>query len=347
MAMARAVLPHIRPKATPAGRQWSERRMHGEWTHKDLAKRLGVSVTTIKSYRAKFPGAIAALGQGKPLRFGPQALAACQTIRNGFQRGLSIDEIYHALKKDFPDVQINRHLSNSDDISASAAGPAQDLRGARAGRDPQPDGACPAPDARTGTDVETNRRLERLETMLAELVALGSRTHSLHAELLAKLDALAGLPGVVRAAARPARTGEEAGALPPDAFLDMPVVVRSDRGEYLGITGPGGTAFRLREFQAHLLRRAGRMDVGAAFHAAWTPRQGDWVLTLLGAQRRQTGNGADSDGGAQLGHEHFFRRTTTQKGNLVALFHRLSINGKDVSEAFLRAFFKQIKDSLE
>jgi hypothetical protein len=190
--------------------------------------------------------------------------------------------------------------------------------------------------------------------MLAELVALGSRTHSLHAELLAKLDALAGLPGFARAAARPTGTVDEAAAPagdpdrpPPDAFLDMPVVVMSDRGEYLGITGPGGTAFRLREFQAHLLRRAGRMDVGATFYAAWTAHQAEWVLTLLGAQRRQTGNGADHDGGGQLGHEHFFRRTTTQKGNLVALFHRLRINGKDVSEAFLRAFFKQIKDSLE
>jgi len=323
--------------------------MHGEWTHKDLAKRLGVSVTTIKSYRARFPGAVAALGQGKPLRFGPEALDACRTIRQGFQRGLSIDEIYHALKKDFPGVQINRHLSNSDDIPAPGGDPKQDIHGARGGHEPQPGGACPAQDDRTGPDVETNRRLERLETMLAELVALGSRTHSLHAELLAKLDALAGLPGFARAAA-PGQAAAPAGdpdRQPPDAFLDMPVVVMSDRGEYLGITGPGGTAFRLREFQAHLLRRAGRMDVGATFHAAWAARQAEWVLTLLGAQRRQTGNGADHDGGGQLGHEHFFRRTTTQKGNLVALFHRLRINGKDVSEAFLRAFFKQIKDSLE
>lgn len=314
--------------------------MQGEWTHKDLAKRLGVSVTTIKSYRARFPGAFVALGRGKPLRFGPEALDACRAIRQGFQRGLSIDEIHHALIKDFPDVTISRRLSDGDDLSAPTGGPEGDFAAQRGGR--------------TGTDGETNRRLERLEAMLAELVALGSRTHSLHAELLAKLDALAGLPGVVRAAARTAAAAAGAGAgnagagaLPPDDFLSLPVVVLSDRGEFLGITVPGGTAFRLREFETHLVRRAGRMDTGVTYQAAWSPRGEGYVLTLLGGERRPAVGASGHVPGAEPGHEHFFRPTTTPKGNLVALFHRLRINGKDVSEAFLRAFFKQIKDSLE
>ena len=301
--------------------------MQGELTHKDLAKRLGVSVTTIKSYRARFPGAFLALGRGKPLRFGPEALDACRAIRQGFQRGLSIDEIYQSLIKDFPGVEADRRLSDGGDLSGVPGGAA-------------------------GTDGETNRRLERLEAMLAELVALGNRTHSLHVELLAKLDALAGLPGVVRAAARTADadagggdTG--AGAIPPDDFLSLPVVVLSDRGEFLGITVPGGTAFRLREFETHLVRRAGRMDTGVTYQAAWSPRGEGYVLTLLGGERRTALGASGHVPGAESGHEHFFRPTTTPKGNLVALFHRLRINGKDVSEAFLRAFFKQIKDSLE
>jgi DNA-binding transcriptional MerR regulator len=308
--------------------------MQGEWTHKDLAKRLGVSVTTIKSYRARFPGAFVALGRGKPLRFGPEALDACRAIRQGFQRGLSINEVHHALIKDFPDIAINRRLSDGDDFSAPTGGPEGDFAAPRGGR--------------TGTDGETNRRLERLEAMLAELVALGNRTHSLHVELLAKLDALAGLPGVVRAAARPVAAGAgDAAALPPDGFLSLPVVVQSDRGEFLGITVPGGAAFRLREFETHLVRRAGRMDTGVTYQAVWSPRGEGFVLTLLGGERRPGAGAPGQVPGADPGHEHFFRPTTTPKGNLVALFHRLRINGKDVSEAFLRAFFKQIKDSLE
>lgn len=317
--------------------------MPAEMTHKELAGRLGVSVTTIKSYRSRFPGAVVPLGRGKPLRFGSEALAACRAIRKGFERGLSIDDIYAALIIEFPWVEKNRRLSEGDDMAGPGA-PSVTTRAV-----PRP------PLAEAGDRVlakayagpqdlagETSRRLERLEAMLAELVAIGNRTHSLHAELLAKLDALAGMPGFAKAAAAAGPSDT-----PPREFMDLPVVVLSDRGEYLGITGPDGRPFGLGEFEGHLLRRAGRMDAAATFQAAWAGRGDGYVLTLRGAPHRQIQNGQEAAPGADSGHEHFFRRTTTRKGNLVALFHRLRINGKDVSEAFLRAFFKQIKDSLE
>jgi len=287
--------------------------MHREPTHKDLARHLGVSVTTIKSYRTKFPGAIPPLGRGKPLRFGPQALAVCRAIQGGFQRGLSIEDIQILLEKDFPGVMEDRRLPIDDD-------------------------AAPRGD-RDAVQQETSRRLERLEAMLAELVALGNRTHSLHAELLAKLDALAGLRLTGLAGQPPGQ--------PPREFLALPVVVLSERGEYLGITGTGGAAFSLGEFEAHLLRRAGRLDAATEMFAAWTPRGDGWVLTLRGADRRTARAGMEHVPGQEAGHEHVFRDAVTPRNNRVAVFSGLRINGKDVSEAFLRAFFKQIKDSLE
>jgi hypothetical protein len=62
------------------------------------------------------------------------------------------------------------------------------------------------------------------------------------------------------------------------------------------------------------------------------------VLALFGAGERR---GPGDRTRAFLSPHHHAR------GNLVALFYGLRINGKDVSEAFLRAFFRQIKDSLE
>ncbi|KUG28357.1 hypothetical protein ASZ90_001767 [hydrocarbon metagenome] len=288
--------------------------MHREPTHKDLARHLGVSVTTIKSYRTKFPGAIRPVGRGKPLRFGPQALAVCRAIQGGFQRGLSIEDIQLLLEKDFPGVMEDRRLPIGDDEAPR--------------------------EARDAVQQETSRRLERLEAMLAELVALGNRTHSLHAELLAKLDALAGLSRLTGLAGQP--PGQ-----PPREFLALPVVVLSERGEYLGITSAGGAAFSLGEFQAHLLRRAGRLDAATEMFAAWTPRGDGWVLTLRGVDRRTGGAGMEPVPGQEAGHEHVFRAAVTPRNNRVAVFSGLRINGKDVSEAFLRAFFKQIKDSLE
>ncbi|MEF3696888.1 helix-turn-helix domain-containing protein [Desulfolutivibrio sp.] len=340
--------------------------MNRELTHKDLARRLGVSVTTVKSYRSKFPGVILPVGRGKPLRFPSEALAACRAIHGGFQRGLSIEDIKSVLKKDFPLVEKYERLSISDGMAGPATGgspspgrevPATPISPDDAGQDDFQGVAAIRREAQAVAQQDTARRLERLETMLAELVALGSRTHSLHVELLAKLDALAGLPrlsglsGLSGRGADASRAVAGAGAdipgQPPAVFVALPVVVLSERGEYLGITGADGAAFSLGEFKAHLLRRAGRMDAAGEMYAAWTSRGDDWVLTLRGVDRRIGGAGLEHAGGQETGHEHSFRAAITPKNNRVAVFQGLRINGKDVSEAFLRAFFKQIKDSLE
>lgn len=291
-------------------------------THRDLAGHLGVSVTTIKSYRSKFPGAFVPVSRGKPLRFDPKSLEVCRAIRDAFQRGFSIDEIKILLKKLVPGIENDRRLSDGDDIPPAGSPPLPSSHVPDASREIQSQDAA--------------RRLGRLEALLGDLLDLTNRTHSLHLELLAKLDALAGV-AVFRPAALPG--GDPGAAAPPWEFTSLPVVVMSERGEYLGITARDKAPFSLREFEAHLVRRAGRMAARGGLRAGWRPRADGWVLALFGAGER----GEDPE----TGHEHFFRRTTTPRGNLVALFYGLRINGKDVSEAFLRAFFRQIKDSLE
>ena len=75
---------------------------HKSLTHKDLSRHLGVSETTIKSYRRKFPGCIPVASQGKPIRFNSEALAVCKRIRDLFDLGLSIAEVHARLAGEFP-----------------------------------------------------------------------------------------------------------------------------------------------------------------------------------------------------------------------------------------------------
>ncbi len=89
-------------------------------THRDLAQALGVSETTIKSYRRKFPLFIPLYSQGKPLRFKPQALEVCRTIRDGFGADLSVEEVRSRLSLQFPDVVKNR----KDSVSVESPGAA-------------------------------------------------------------------------------------------------------------------------------------------------------------------------------------------------------------------------------
>ena len=70
-------------------------------THKDLADMLGVSETTVKSYRRKFPGCIPVANQGKPIRFAPEAAQVAKRIRALFVTGMSIDEVRLRLSQEF------------------------------------------------------------------------------------------------------------------------------------------------------------------------------------------------------------------------------------------------------
>lgn len=70
-------------------------------THKDLGRMLGVSETTIKSYRRKFPDCIPVANDGKPIRFTQQAGTVCLRIRELFSRGMSVPEVRARLEREF------------------------------------------------------------------------------------------------------------------------------------------------------------------------------------------------------------------------------------------------------
>lgn len=333
-------------------------------THRDLAKAVGVTVTTIKSYRRKFPAFLPVESQGKPLRLAGESLTVCKRIHHHFLRGLSVGETSKRLTEEFPALAAAAHASEPEQ-EANAAGsrpsaPASD----KAFRSAEP--------------------LARIEALMGDLFSLQNRTHSLMAELVSKLDTLTGqlavtLPAAYKAGTEATARGRSsspgslrpagaatsggrvtpvlspsstasasgraqssvettpdanstlnAGAQKPEAdLLGLPVVVQSEKGEFLGVTGKSGRPFALGQFEEYLLRRAEGMG---SFTAVWRREDPDWVLALVGQ--------------GQV-HAHHFRKATTPKGNTVALFVSLTVGGKTVSEAFLQTFLRQVKESLD
>ncbi len=80
--------------------------MSQSYTHKDLARKLKVSETTIKSYRRKFPDCIPVASSGKPIRFLPEAVAVATRIRDLFDLGMSGGEVRARLAQEFPWVSL-------------------------------------------------------------------------------------------------------------------------------------------------------------------------------------------------------------------------------------------------
>jgi DNA-binding transcriptional MerR regulator len=71
------------------------------FTHKALADLLGVSETTVKSYRRKFPGCIPVANQGKPIRFTADAEVVATRIRDFFETGMSVRDVRARLAGEF------------------------------------------------------------------------------------------------------------------------------------------------------------------------------------------------------------------------------------------------------
>jgi DNA-binding transcriptional MerR regulator len=344
-------------------------------THRDLAQALGVSETTIKSYRAKFPTFLPVAREGKPVRLHAEALDVCRRIRQLFADGLSIVQAVQALRSEFKEYPLNRRLSTTSRPAVLEA-------------PGEPDAGLAAQLRALAEAQEAAReRMEQLEAEVRNLATLEAASKSLVAELLEELRAArhtaapqaapsapapsapapaAPVPPAepraaepVPASTRPDRldqtmqTSEEvmtarkivtvhgrngavasyalgrepkpeppfaAPALPPDSFIDMPVVIRSDRGDFLGL--PGGQSVRRL---VDTLSTEQAPSWYAEGHDAWA-----CAIPLGRAQTR----------------EIVFEGTTTPRGNRVGLIRRMRINEAEATPAQLQDIFRQLRDQM-
>ncbi|WP_243310911.1 hypothetical protein [Fundidesulfovibrio agrisoli] len=284
-------------------------------THRDIAVALGVTVTTVKSYRRKFPEFFAGASGSRPIRFPARAGQVCARIQALFGRGYAVEQVRERLALEFdlqePSIQ---------------EPPGKEARPVPPPGSPENPLAAPDP-------------LARIEGLLEGLFSIQNRTHSLLADLLARLDtvadALAAQQPQAAAQAKPApkpsapvRAAGPAAVRPPAELLGLPVVVLSGDGEYLGVSSKGGKAFSLEQFEEFLVNRAKGLG---PVEPRWRGAGQEWILGLR--------SGGQS-------HDHHFVRAVTPKGNAVARFSALSVGGRAESDAALQTFLRQVKESL-
>ena len=172
---------------------------HKALTHKDLARHLGVSETTIKSYRRKFPGCIPVSNHGKPIRFNSEALAVCKRIRDLFDLGMSISEVHARLAAEFPWVNLTDSppAEPAGACPSSAENPGAPKEKAAAEAAPEP---ATLPD---NADNEPRPDLPLIVSSLAKSVISLSQQQS---ALLKRLDCLeAKIDGTLAQPAQAAR----------------------------------------------------------------------------------------------------------------------------------------------
>ncbi len=330
------------------------------YTHRDLARLLGVSETTVKSYRSKFPTFLPVAREGKPVRLHPEALDVCRRIRNHFADGLTILQTSVLLHAEFKEYPHNRRLSTAKGLAGAG--------GLEPGLGERLEGLVQAQEL-------AGRRLEQLEAEVRNLATLEAASKALVAELLQELRAARTaqtssqpapppLPGAVKPAGPPGSAGPEttgptmatarkivtmhdqtgasaASALgreprpeapfgpparPGPDFLGLPAVIRSERGELLGL--PGGQSV------ARLLEMLTPPGSGPVSWSQEGPEAWTCVLPLAPALTREIS----------------FERTTTPRGNLVGLLRRLrtrSGSGEtEASPSELQELFRRVRGPL-
>lgn len=284
-------------------------------THADLSRLLGVSVTTLKSYRRKFPGFIEPLNAGKPLRFPASAVQVCAAIRDGFGQGLSTREVHDQLTSRFHLSSHNRRLSISktspEAVSARAL---ESLAREVADLTHRLDAALARLDAVEARPAATPAPEPGPEPGRVIRIRAQDGSHQRF-----RLTALGLDPDEAAAPDTPAP--DSPAPAPPQELLGNPLVVHSPKGEFLGIAGTRSRHFRLRDL----------LDILAAKHPgapapAWSKTGAAWVLTL------------------PLPDEHVLglESTTTPRGNQVTLLSSLAVAGQPVPQSFLHAFLRQI-----
>lgn len=362
-------------------------------THKDLALALGVSETTIKSYRRKFPRFFPLHSQGKPLRFKPQALEVCRHIRQGFGNDLSVEEIRRSLSNKFQELDQQNVASKPVDIE-----PSQRTLQQNSSLNSGVEVLSQRFDALLQAQQHANSRLDALQELLADFLSLHlsredafsqglqelKRTWSRHFERFSEMAAartaeIPVKPSPVQRSNGPKRVlvrniygqsneylvqARDENASPPegaataDSFaenlpgaaekhspsrqgtlssppyklLEMPLVVRTGGGEYLGVAGKSEGAFSLHDLLA-LVARAYLPPMH--FSHDWravSDADGRWRLQL-----------EQEDAIRPRLYALEIEAAKTPRGNDVALLMRFEVQGNEMPPPNIYAFIKQMK----
>ena len=280
---------------------------------REIGRRLGIPPSTVVYYKDRFARFFpAAGGAGRRRRYPAESMDLIRRIREMFEKNWSAE-------------QIEQELAGGYGLFEAAAAPPR----------------TPVEDAPAGLASA----LERVSDLLDQQGLFHSEVRSLReevavlrreraesearqgAQVRALEQELAELRGLLR------QNGASGSlAFPPADYLDLPLVVGTGQGEYLGVLGRNSQPFRLKDFAALLEGSPVRATPPVL---AWRRAGQGWTLDLQDV----------SVGGQERRIVLDTVRTVTPSKNAVALVQRLSVNGQDAPDALLLSLFRQIRES--
>ncbi|HMM38451.1 MAG TPA: MerR family transcriptional regulator [Desulfovibrio sp.] len=285
-----------------------------------MGRRLGIPPSTIVYYKDRFSRFIpSAGGTGRRRRYPSESLELFRRIREMFENNWSVEQIEQEL------TACRGELFDAGKLEGAEAGSAADGGAIRI-----------ATLLAKMSDVLENQALFRgeIRSLRDEVASLRQERDVAEAHQREKVAELEREIERLRLLAD-GRNRNGALEFPPSEYLDLPLVIRTGLGEYLGVLGRNSRAFGLKDFVALLERST---DRGEAVDLRWR-REGDaeWRLAVVAA--------VDSDDTRRIVLST--ARTVTPSGNAVVRVLKLTINDQDAPDSLLLSLFRQIRESFE
>lgn len=346
-------------------------------THAEIAESLGVSVSTVKNYRSKFPECLPIARTGKPLGLAPQCLAVCRAIREGFGEGLSVEQVRQRLYEQFPSCRekgrapgIRRVRGTGADVLGGIERSLTQLESAQsavmervASLEQRIDAILGRAQALGGVGVggaDSPEMLEELARLREDVSALRSGCRDGEAPG-ARVVTIRGKNGraerwsVGRVDAKeqpPRQTAPQ--DEPPGPQREAP---RAPQEQEASPQGGASAAATLDTDVAALplvVRSATGDFLGMSLGsgAAVTPAVLERAVTAEQGRASAWRQAEENTWAGTLGsgaqtHEVRIAVVTTPRGNRVAHLERLRLGGRDMDAAFLREFLRRLRDAAE
>ncbi len=298
---------------------------------REISRRLGIPPSSVIYYRDRFDRFIPpAEGKGRRKTYPATALTLFKEIREMFDNNWSAERIERELARKGTAVFQGAFFDEEDHEEAFAhpGGVARELTGV----------------LEKLSDLLENQALFRgeIDSLRREVELLRREKAELETGAQGRIDALESEIQALRKERAELfdrimehlDQGAANGLTPPESFLGLPLVIRTEQNEYLGVAGKT-RHFSLKEFIRIIERN---IDARKDIQMQWTRRGTAWQLRI-----------STKDKDSRAHHEHLLEvaQTLTPSGNTVTRLTNLTIDGNPVPEPFLLVLFRKIKDGFD
>lgn len=294
---------------------------------REIGRRLNIPPSSVAYYKDRFSQFIPQQGgSGRRIRYPADAIPVFKEIRHMFNNNYSAEQVERDLARKFSPMCDLPHGQAEPQSVAELAGVVEKLSGLldtqalfRAEIDSLRGELSTLKEEKERIEARYRDEIARLES---EVEALRAERAAMFEEIWERID-------------RSADAGAKRSARPGAGFMQRPLVVTNDKGEYLGVAGKHGH-FSLQEFVRIVRGNAGDSQRQVAMR--WTAAGKDgYVLTLT------------TKDPAGQGHEHAIelQETVTPSGNRVVRIAKLTIDGNPVPDPFLMVLFRKIRDGFD